>query len=191
MPYRLRRAVVVVAVAVSGLATGACKEHDSTGPNQTTGGVANSTRSDADILGLLREANRGEIAAGQLALQRGPSTDVKSFATSMVAEHTSLDARDDSLAARLRITPTVPNDALAKQQNAEIAQVAALSGAAFGYHYMLLQVAAHERTLALVDAFIAKAQQAALRTALETDVRPHIAAHLAAAQQLTARVAGP
>jgi len=53
---------------------------------------------------------------------------------------------------------------------------------------MSLQVDVHERTLALVDAFIAKAQQAALRTALQNDIRPHIVVHLAAAQELKARI---
>ena len=106
----------------------------------------------------------------------------------MVAEHTALDAMADGLAAQLKITPTVPNDDLARQQNSEIAAVSGLGASNFGYHYIAMQVTAHERTLALVDAFIAKAQQAALRTSLQNDVRPHIVVHLTAAQQLKGRI---
>jgi len=106
----------------------------------------------------------------------------------MVTEHTALDATADGVAAQLKITPTVPNDDLAREQNAEIAGVSGLGAAQFGYHYMAMQVTAHERTLALIDAFIAKAQAASLRTSLQNDVRPHIVVHLAAAEQLKARM---
>ncbi len=192
MHYRLRRSAVGAVLAVSAIAGYACKEKGgSTEPKDNTAGVANSTRSDADILGLLHEANRAEIVAGQLAIQRGVTGDVKLFATSMVAEHTALDATVDGVARQLQITPTVPNDELAKLQNAEISQMSGFSGITFSFHYMSVQITAHERTLTLVDAFIAKAQQAALRNALQNDVRPHIVAHLAAAQQIRGRIQGP
>jgi putative membrane protein len=194
MHHRLRRSTAAagVALAVSAIAVYACKEHGgSTDPKEVTSGIANSTRSDADILGLMHEANRAEIQAGQLATQRSSNADVKSFGTTMVAEHTTLDAEVDALAAQLKISPTVPSDELAKLQNSEISGISGLAANNFGYHYMALQVTAHERTLALVDAFIAKAQQAALRTALQNDVRPHIVVHLAAAQQLKGRIGGP
>ena len=45
-----------------------------------------------------------------------------------------------------------------------------------------------DSAFALVDAFIAKAQKPELKTALQNDVRPHIVVHLAAAQELKARV---
>lgn len=192
MHHRLRRSSAAVAVVVAVIAVYACKEKGgSTAPKDNTGGIANSTRSDADILGLLHEADRGEIQAGQVAIQRGVTGDVKTFATSMITEHTTLDAKLDSVARLLQITPTVPNDDLAKTQNAEISQMSGFSGVTFSFHYMSLQVSAHERTLALVDAFIAKAQQAALRNELQNDVRPHVAAHLSAAQQIRGRTGAP
>jgi len=189
MHNRLRRSAVRAALAVAVIAVSACKEgDDGTSPEDVTNGIVKSVRSDADILGLLHEANRAEIAAGQLAVQRSSNVDVKSFGTNMISEHTALDAKVDEVAAQLKITPTVPNDDLARQQNAEIADVSGLGAANFGFHYMAMQVTAHERTLALVDAFIAKAQQAVLRTSLQNDVRPHIVVHLAAAQQLKGRM---
>lgn len=189
MPGRLRRSAVGAALTIVAIAVSACKEgHDPSSPKDVTGGIASSVRSDADILGLLKEANRAEIAAGQLAVQRSANTDVKSFGTNMITEHTALDATTDGVAAQLKITPTMPNGDLAKEQNAEIADVSGLGPSNFGVHYMAMQVTAHTRTLALIDAFIAKAQAASVRTSLQNDVRPHIVAHLAAAQQLKARL---
>ena len=191
MHRHLRRSAAAVALVVSAFAVYACKEGGSSGPTdpkETAGGIANSARSDADILGLMQEANRAELQAGQLALQISSNADVKSFATIMLAEHNAIEAELESLAAQLNITPTVPSDALQRLQDSEIDGIAGLGAANFGFHYMSLQVDVHQRTLALVDAFIAKAQQAALRTALQNDVRPHIVVHLAAAQDLKARL---
>jgi len=191
--HRDLRRSAAVALAVSAIAAYACKEGGDgpTDPKQTAGGIANSARSDADILGLMHEANRAELQAGQLALQISSNADVKTFATIMLSEHTAVDAELQSLAAQLNITPTVPSDALQKLQDSEIDGIAGLDGSNFGYHYISLQVTVHERTLALVDAFIAKAQQAALRSALQNDVRPHIVVHLAAAQELRTRIGSP
>ena len=190
MPGRLRRSAVGAAFAMVAIVVSACKEgpKDSTSPEDVAGGIAKSVRSDADILGLLKEANRAEIAAGQLAVQRSSNTDVKSFGTNMISEHTAIDATADGLAAQLKVTPTMPNDDLAREQNAEISSVSGLGASNFGAHYMSMQVTAHERTLALIDAFIAKAQAASLRTSLQNDVRPHIVVHLAAAEQLKGRL---
>lgn len=192
MHRHLRRSAAV-ALAVSAIAAYACKEGDD-GPTEskdTAGGIASAARSDADILGLMREANRAELQAGQLALQISTNADVKSFATIMLAEHTAVDAELESLATQLNITPTVPSDALQKLQDSEIDGIAGLSETNFGFHYISLQVTVHERTLTLVDAFIAKAKQATLRTALQNDVRPHIVVHLAAAQELRTRIGSP
>ena len=191
MHCHLRRSAAAVTLAVFAFAAHACKEGGSSGPTdpkETAGGIANSARSDADILGLMQEANRAELQAGQLAIQISSNADVKSFATIMLSEHNAIAAELESLATQLNITPTVPSDALQKLQNAELDGIAGLGASNFGFHYMSLQVDVHQRTLALIDAFIAKAQQAALRTALQNDVRPHIVVHLAAAQDLKARL---
>jgi putative membrane protein len=58
----------------------------------------------------------------------------------------------------------------------------------FDRAYVAQQVAAHARTLALVDAAVQRAQQAELRTMLESQVRPSVAAHLQTAQQLQQRL---
>jgi putative membrane protein len=191
MHRHLRRSAAAVALAVSALAAYACKEGGSSGPTDpkdTGGGIASTARSDADILGLMHEANRAELQAGQLALQISSNADVKAFASTMLTEHNAIEAELQSLATQLSITPTVPSDALQKLQDTELDGIAGLTASNFGFHYMSLQVDVHTRTLALVDAFIAKAQKPELKTALQNDIRPHIVVHLAAAQELKARI---
>ncbi|MDF1502762.1 DUF4142 domain-containing protein [Roseisolibacter sp. H3M3-2] len=61
---------------------------------------------------------------------------------------------------------------------------------AFDRAYVAQQVAAHARTLALVDAAIARGENAELKTALQSQVRPAVAAHLEEARALQARVGG-
>ena len=135
MHRHLRRSAAAVALAVSAIAAYACKEGGDgpTDPKETAGGIANSARSDADILGLMHEANRGELQAAQLALQISSNADVKAFAGTMLTEHGAIDAELESLAAQLNITPTVPSDALQKLQNSEIDGIAGLSAANFGF----------------------------------------------------------
>ena len=59
MHRHLRRSAAAVALAVSAIAAYACKEGGDgpTDPKETAGGIANSARSDADILGLMHEAS--------------------------------------------------------------------------------------------------------------------------------------
>jgi predicted outer membrane protein len=55
---------------------------------------------------------------------------------------------------------------------------------AFDRAYLAQQVIAHARTLALVDAAIARGTQAELKTMLQSQVRPKVAQHLQQAQEL-------
>ena len=130
-----------------------------------------------------------ELTSGQLAQQRAQSAAVKNFARQMLTDHTALDLRGNSLASQAGITPTLPDSTL-PQQNArdEAALEAAGSGSAFDRVYVAQQVAAHQRTLALVDASLGIAQNAALKAALQSEVRPRISTHLQQAQALQRQV---
>jgi predicted outer membrane protein len=59
---------------------------------------------------------------------------------------------------------------------------------AFDRAYIAQQVTAHARTLAIVDAAIARGTQAELKTALQSQVRPSVAQHLQMAQQIQQRL---
>jgi len=145
-------------------------------------------RSDADIVALLHESNVGEIQAGTLAQQRATNAAVKRFAQQMVTDHSALDQRGNTLAQQARISPALPDSALPQQQAQEATALQQATGAAFDRAYMAQQVAAHQRTLALVDASIPVASAAALRTMLQSEVRPRVAEHLRTAQELQRQV---
>jgi hypothetical protein len=55
---------------------------------------------------------------------------------------------------------------------------------------MTQQVAAHQRTLEVVDAGLPKVKDAQVKTALESQVRPAVARHLAQAREIQNRLAG-
>jgi len=148
------------------------------------GGASMGARSDAHIVGLLHESNVGEITAGNLAQQRAQNAATRDFAKQMVNEHTALDLRGSTLGA----APALPDSALPQLQQQELTQLQQATGAAFDRAYLTQQVAAHQRTLALVDAAIPLAQDASVRTMLQNEVRPRVASHLQKAQDLLRQV---
>jgi putative membrane protein len=150
-------------------------------------------------MGLLHALNQGEIQAGTVAQSRAQNADVKAFAEQMVRDHTQLDEKGSALATRLNISPMLPDSTLPNMQmeglralsdSSGAAASAATAGQSFDVAYMTSQVAGHQRALAIVDAAIAQAQNAELRTALQTDVRPPVAQHLQMAQQLLQKLGG-
>jgi putative membrane protein len=151
-----------------------------------------STASDANIVALLHEANLGEILAGTVAQQRALTTEVRSFAAMMVAMHSAADTAGQSLALRAGITPVLPDSTLPRIQQQELAALQTTpAGQTFDRVYISQQIVAHRRTLALVDAAIARTQRAELRALLEGVVRPAIVAHLQAALGIQARIGTP
>jgi len=194
MPHAYFRALAGRVVLVAATAAFACKEaaNDTpTAPQDLAGTVVASVHYDTQIMGIVHEANVGEIVTGQIAAQRATDALVKAFATTMVTEHTTLDTEGGLLAVQLGLAPELPDAALPSRQSAEASQLSGLSGAAFDRAFIAQQVTAHERTLAIIDGFVAKATRAPLRSLLETQVRPHIVQHLTMVQQLRTRIGAP
>lgn len=166
--------------------------------------IVASLQTDAHAMGLLHASNVAEIQAGTLAQQRARDADVRAFAARMVTEHTALDQQGDSLASRLGVTAALPDSALPQLATQAMTTLTAAGdtttaaaamprdstagGASFDRAYVAQQVTDHQRTLALVDAAIARAQNADLRSALQSQIRPRVAAHLDEARQLQQRL---
>jgi len=175
--------------------------------------IVASLQTDAHAMALLHHSNLAEIQAGNLAQQRAQDAEVKAFAQHMVTDHTALDQQGDALATRLNVSPMLPDSALPRAATqamstlsstggaasgamtpstptTDAAAAAAGSGAEFDRAYITQQVADHQRTLALVDAAIERSQNAELKTALQTQVRPKVAEHLQHARQLQQKLGG-
>jgi putative membrane protein len=160
-----------------------------------TSALVTSMLTDAHAVALLHESNLAEIQAGTLAQREARDSAVRAFATMMVNDHGALDQRASALAQQVGVTPALPDSQLPRLQATEAAALPTPGGAATGASpfdsaYVAQQVAAHTRTLALVDAAIGRAQAAELRTMLQTEVRPRVVAHLDAARQLQQRLGG-
>ena len=191
MQSALMRAAVGAILVLSVSAVTACSDDDDpTGPDDVTKQIVGSIQSDAHIMGMLHESHASEVAVGQLALERTSDLEVRAFATAMITEHSTLDAEDFLLAARLGIMPALPDTRLTDLQDDERRRLAGLAGAAFDRGYIAQQITAHMRTLEIVGASIAQTRQTELRASLN-GLQPRVAAHLAKAQQIGARIGSP
>lgn len=110
---------------------------------------------------VIASGNRFDIESSKLAATMAKNQTVKDFAAMMVSDHTASNAELTNTAAGLSpsVTPSpVPDES---QQ----ADLAALRGAgdAFDRLYLEKQVAAHEKALALLQAYSANGEAPALK----------------------------
>ncbi|HEX9161469.1 MAG TPA: DUF4142 domain-containing protein, partial [Thermoanaerobaculia bacterium] len=152
--------------------------------------VMGSGYSDADIAGILRAANQGEIDAGNAASTRASSDDVRAFARMMVSDHTSALDQANSLFTRTNIRAS-DNDLSRNLQNNSQQTLGALNsytGADFDRQYINSQVAAHQWLLGTLDsALIPSAHNRQLRTFL-SNVRTTVTSHLDRARQIQTKL---
>jgi predicted outer membrane protein len=196
--YRIRR-LAIVALASLAPAFVACNDDAPTAvvaaPRievDAAAQIAASVRNDSHILALWHVSNIGAIAAGALAQQRAIDAGVLAFAAQMVSEYRAIDLKGAALSWEIQVAPTLPDSSLLRLQQAESVQLGSLAiGSAFDRLYVAQQVVAHQRTLAIVDSSITRAQNVALRTMLQDQFRPTVAAHLRSALELQAVVGKP
>jgi putative membrane protein len=146
----------------------------------------------AAAVGVMLEANNGEIAAGAQALARAQASAVRDFAMMMISDHTDANQRLAMLAQNLGIMPvdSPQRRTLAMMAQAALDQLWQTSGAAFDMAYVQSQVVMHQQVLQLLDnVLIPGAQNMQLKTELMA-ARMTVAMHLAAAQALLARDGG-
>jgi putative membrane protein len=157
-------------------------------PAAQAAAVDTAVSGDAGILGVLHAANIGETSAANIAKDRSNDSAVKAFADMMIADHTKADQQGMALARQIGVTPAPASATLTRLQNFEEDSLKASErGAAFDRLYLAQQIDAHQRVLDLINASIPKAQHAELKTALETQVKPMVEAHLAKAKAIISR----
>jgi len=135
---------------------------------------------DPQIAHIVVTANQLDIDAGNLALKKTESAEVKEFANRMVTDHTGVNKQATDLVGKLKVVPT-DNDtskALTKDAAANMKQLNMMKGNAFDKEYIDHEVRYHKLVLKTIDdSLIPNAQNAELKD-LITKVRPAIAAHL-------------
>lgn len=142
---------------------------------------------DAQVASILAAADSSEILPSEIAIESAQSPQLREYAERMVTDHTALS---DSLAAITASAGIVPrpnreSDVIQTQTRATLEALRAHEGAAFDSAYAAAMVQSHEAALNLIDGqLIEGASNPQLRAAIETRVRPAVAAHLEQIRQI-------
>ena len=135
---------------------------------------------DANIAAIVVGANKIDISAGKIALQRSNNPEVRKFAKQMITDHSAVLDGAVKLVAKLGVTP-VNNDlvaTLSDQSSEHEASLRRLFGKAFDKQYIDHEVAYHVAVIYVIEKqLIPSAQNAELREAL-VSVVPAFKAHL-------------
>ncbi len=136
---------------------------------------------DSNIAAIVVGANKIDISAARIALDKSSNPKVREFAQRMVTDHQSVLDSAVKLVTRLGVTPE-NNDlvhALAKQSGEHEAKLKTLSGRAFDKLYIDHEVAYHKAVIGVVkNQLIPGAQNKELKNTL-VSVLPAFDAHLA------------
>src|SRR5207253_6476614 len=108
---------------------------------------------------------------------------VKAFARQMIADHSAMEKQGLPLAKTLGVAPTDSTQEKQDAMNDQLGDLKDKKGADFDKAYMDMQVQAHQKTLADLQSFQNKAQNADLKKMI-TGAIPKVQAHLEKAQQL-------
>jgi len=129
---------------------------------------------DAQIAHIAYTAGAIDIAAGQQALEKASSSEVREFAQEMVRDHQAVNEKAVALLKKLNVTPqdNPTSQALTKAAEAKKAELSKLSGAAFDRAYIQDEVAYHKTVNdTLKDQLIPNANNAELKALLETGLK--------------------
>ncbi|MGI5162167.1 DUF4142 domain-containing protein [Microbispora sp. CA-102843] len=160
----LRWLIVLVAAVVAALS------------GITAGHAAPPDVSDQDKAFLIgaHQDNLAEIQSGQLAERQAAKESVKDAGRKFVEDHTSLDDQVKRVAEKLGVElPGQPSE----EQQAELRQFAAKSGAAFDRAWIDAQVKGHRETLDFLDKEVSSGSSQEVKN-LARDAKPVVQEHL-------------
>jgi putative membrane protein len=149
---------------------------------------SNDKLTDANIAAIVVGANKIDISAGEIALDRSRNNKVREFAQRMVTDHQSVLDSAVKLVTRLGVTPQNNNlvHALTKQSAEHEAKLKSLSGKEFDRLYIDHEVAYHEAVIEVVKTqLIPGANNQDLKNTL-VSVLPAFDAHLAHCKNIQA-----
>jgi len=142
--------------------------------------------SDPEVAHVAVTANSIDIDLAKLARSRTGNYDVKQFATTMITDHSAVNAQASALATKLGVTPkdNAVSQSLLKGVSEARAAIEPLKGKAFDKAYIDREVAYHQAVLDALDQLLIPTTSNAELKQLLVDVRPAIAAHLEHAKKL-------
>ncbi|WP_422773969.1 DUF4142 domain-containing protein [Plantactinospora sp. WMMC1484] len=149
----VKRLGVIVSMALLGLVpagaayTAAAAAQPSGTPSATPS--ASLSAQDRQFLQAIHQVNLFEIAAGNLAKQKGTNQEVKNLGGRFVTDHTQLDQKVQNVASAASFN--LPNK-MTNEQQAVINQLQNVSGADFDTQWITSQLTAHTQAMQLVQA---------------------------------------
>lgn len=144
------------------------------------------SKADQTALTRLAQADRAEIAAGNLALKNASSLEVKQYGEHMVKEHTRMLEAGSQIAKAKGVKPPAGTD---KKHQAALKNLQKLKGAEFDKAFVAQMVKDHQQALSLAQKTADSAKDADLKAHASQGVA-HIKEHLQRAQQLQASLGG-
>lgn len=148
--------------------------------------AASPKLSDPEVAHVAVTANSIDIDLAKLAQSRTGNPDVKQFATTMITDHSAVNAQATALATKLGVTPkdNAVSQSLLKGAAEARAAIEPLKGKAFDKAYIDREVAYHEAVIDALDKVLVPNTSNAELKKLLVDVRPAFEAHLAHAKKL-------
>lgn len=142
--------------------------------------------SDPQVAHVAVTANSIDIDLAKLAKSRTANADVKQFASTMITDHSAVNAKAGALATKLGVTPkdNEVSQSLLKGASDARATLEPLKGKAFDRAYIDREVTYHQAVLDALDHLLIPTTENAELKQLLVDVRPAIAAHLEHAKKL-------
>lgn len=129
---------------------------------------------DAQIAHIAYTAGAIDVTAAQQALRKSQNPQVRAFAEEMARDHAAVNDQALALVNKLGVTPqdNPTSQALASGAAAEQEKLEALSGDQYDKAYAANEIAFHKTVnAALSDTLIPSAQNAELKTLLETGLK--------------------
>jgi putative membrane protein len=148
--------------------------------------AATTKLSDPEVAHVAVTANSIDVDLAKLAQSRTGNPDVKQFATTMITDHSAVNAQATALATKLGITPkdNAVSQSLLKGAAEARAAIKPLKGKAFDKAYIDREVAYHEAVIDALDKVLVPNTSNAELKKLLVDVRPAFETHLAHAKKL-------
>jgi putative membrane protein len=148
------------------------------------------TLNDSQILNTVIAANVEEVTLGRLALKKATQPKVRTFAKTMVEDHSSSLRKAQQIAKKLRISPQTSDSSEDKNDETrkKSENLSAKPGADFDRDYVEQMEESHRKLLEKLDRdLIAQTQSADLKSFLQA-TRATVEAHLNHAKELRTKL---
>jgi putative membrane protein len=142
--------------------------------------------SDPEVAHVAVTANSIDIELAKLAQPHTSNRDVRQFATTMITDHSAVNAQATALATKLGVTPqdNAVSQSLLKGATEARAAIEPLKGSILDRAYIDREVAYHQAVLEVLDGLLIPTTSNAELKELLVDVRPAFVAHLEHAKKL-------